>query len=161
MYTEEEKNWVEKNTEAVSVPSGDVSVPKDESETEDSVTVCPDNGWSEVTNLTLLNVLNDVREDSNSIKYEMEQLNLLTKRIDAMENKLTKRINAMEFTVTEALRMCQESFVKIEQAVVACSIGYEKCKQGYEACKEGFAEVHELVDDFPNRIDCGVATGYL
>ena len=84
----------------------------------------------------------------------MEQLN---NKLDL----LTKRINALEFTVTESLRMCQEAFHKIEKAVMVCAEGYEKCKQGYDACREGFEEVHDLVDDFPNRIDCGVATGYL
>ena len=156
MYTEEEKEWPsdhipeEKQMPAVEKkPAGDVSVPEDDDETENVGT-----NWSEITNAQLLEVLNEMRVDKLNEKYEREQLN---NKID----NLAKRMSSLEFTVTEALRMCQASFVKIEQAVIACSIGYEKCKKGYEACKEGFAVVEELVEDFPNRIDCSVATGYL
>ena len=157
MYTDEEKVWVEKNTkntDDLPVPDGDVSVPEDENDAENVGTDTSQGVWTEVTNSNLLDVTNDVRMDVSSIKYDMEQL---ARSVD----KLTLKISALEFTVTEALRMCQVSFVKIEQAVVACSIGYEKCQKGYAACKEGFEAVEELVEDFPNRIDCGVATGYL
>ena len=153
MYTEEEKVWP-----ADHVPeekqNGDETIPEDESETGILGTNPSPGVWPEVTNGVLLNVLNDVRVDSNNVRYEMEQLN-------SKVELLTKRINALEFTVTEALRMCQDAFLRVEKAVVACAEGYEKCKKGYEACKEGFEEVHDLVDDFPNRIDCGVATGYI
>ena len=94
----------------------------------------------DVTNSKLLEVLKEM-------KYDISQL--------------TKKINCLEFTILETLRMCQDAFVKVELAVVACSTGYERCAKGYEACKEGFEEVHDLVEDFPDRIDCGVATGYL
>ena len=159
MYTEEEKEWPsdhipeEKQMPAVEKkPAGDVSVPEDDDETENVGTNM--SRWPDITNDQLLEVLNEMRVDKLNEKYEREQLN---NKID----NLAKRMSSLEFTVTEALRMIQASFVKIEQAVIACSIGYEKCKQGYEACKEGFAVVEELVEDFPNRIDCSVATGYL
>ena len=94
----------------------------------------------DITNSNLLEVLNDMKCDIS---------------------QLTKKINCLEFTVLETLRMCQEAFIKVELAVVACSTGYERCAKGYDACKEGFEVVEELVEDFPNRIDCGTATGYL
>ena len=92
-----------------------------------------ENQFDYVDNSCLLDVINDQRQDIQSLKYDMEEL--------------AKEIAQLRVEIKSSLGMCRDAFNQVNLAVLACKKALDLCANGYDNCKEAFEDIEIPTQD--------------
>ena len=92
-----------------------------------------ENQFDYITNEQLLDVVNDQRQDIQSLKYDMEEL--------------TKEMAQLRVEIKSSLGMCRDAFNQVTVAVLACKKALDLCANGYNNCKEAFEDIEIPIQD--------------
>ena len=92
-----------------------------------------ENQFDYVDNSCLLDVINDQRQDIQSLKYDMEEL--------------TKEMAQLSVEIKSSLGMCRDAFNQVNLAVLACKKALDLCANGYDNCKEAFEDIEIPTQD--------------